>query len=362
MSSSSSRDFLQRVLPEIQSGGARNIVELAKAMHMPVETTRYKIKGMLKRGLSIHASVDYNKFGLTRYLAQFGLTEKTQSSDRKFFNALSEEAFLISSTKKLPTGEYACEFAFPRSLDSSFSRLRKMIRAFEEERLIKDARVYAISAQRMHTMQPEFFDLKHSRWQIDWNKVKREAGTREKSDWPEPKLLQFDDLDLMIVRELEQNALTRLSDIAHSLKTTLNNIFYHFHKHIVEGKFSDGYTVRWNGTAKQPAVMMQLLFNGLTVSEELSTRSCVARLPFLWTEALGIDSGLYSVQGAISMDNYLEVMDYLSNNLETAKKLEVNILDLRTRLSFPLPAHLYRRGAWEFDGEEVVQHLSRLRK
>ena len=359
MSSAPSRDFLQRAIPEIRTGGGRNIVELAKALHMPVETTRYKVKGMIKRGLSVHASVDYNKFGLTRYYAYFRLTEKAKPNEKKLFNTLADQAYLVSASRRLPNNDYFCEFAFPRSIDTSFSSIRKLLRELGDEGLLEDVRVSTVATQRIHMIQPEFFDLKHGDWKIDWGKLKKEP----KSDWAESKVAEFDELDLMIVRELESDALTRLSDIATSLKTTLNNIFYHFHKHIVEGKLVDEYIVRWNGTPKQSMMLVQLSFNNLSVSEERSARSCVGKLPFLWSEAVGPDSGLYAAMGMVAVEEYPGMLNYLASNLGNASsKLNVSVLDAKTRQVFPLPAHLYKDGSWEFSASDVVQQLTRARK
>ena len=326
---------------------------------MPVETTRYKVKGMLKRGLSVHASVDYNKFGLTRYYAYFRLSEKARPNEKRLFNTLADQAFLVSASRRLPNNDYLCEFAFPRSIDTSFSTLRKFLRELGEEGLLEDVRVSTVSSQKIHMIQPEFFDLKHGAWKIDWGKLRKEG----KTEWAESKVAEFDALDLMIVKELEVDALTRLSDIASSLKTTLNNIFYHFHKHIVEGKLVDEYIVRWNGTPKQSVMLVQLLFNDLSMSEERSARSCVSKLPFLWSESVGADSGLYAAQGMIGVEEYLGTLSYLAANLGVASsKLQVSVLDAKTRLTFPLPAHLYKDGSWKFNASDVVQQATRTRK
>ena len=359
LSSAPSRDFLQRAIPEIRTGGGRNIVELAKALHMPVETTRYKVKGMLKRGLSVHASVDYNKFGLTRYYAYFRLSEKARSNEKRLFNTLAEQAFLLSASKRLPNNDYACEFAFPRSIDTSFSTLRKFLRGLQDEGVLEDVNVNTVSSQKAHMIQPEFFDLKHGTWKIDWNKLRKET----KTEWQEPKVSEFDELDLMIVRELEFDALTRLSDIADSLKTTLNNIFYHFHKHIVEGKLVEEYIVRWNGTPKQSVMLLQLSFNELSLTEERTARSCVGKLPFLWSESVGHDTGLYVARGMIPVEQYLETISYLAANLGNASsKLDVSVLDPKSKLTFPLPAHLYKDGAWKFNVSDAIQQATKTRK
>jgi DNA-binding Lrp family transcriptional regulator len=106
-----SRDFLERIIPHVRTGGARNIVELAEALRIPVETTRYKVKGILRRGLKVHASVDCKKLGLANYEAYLDLTSRAQSSEKKLFQALGEYSFLTSYARELPDNSYACFFA-----------------------------------------------------------------------------------------------------------------------------------------------------------------------------------------------------------------------------------------------------------
>ena len=339
-------DFLVRIIPEVRTGGARNIVELAKALRLPVETTRYKVKGMLKRGLSVHASVDYNKFGLTNYEAYFMLRPKTMANEKKFFQSLSEHGYLTSYARRLPDNGYVCSFAVP--VGKSLSRL---IRGLTEEGLVQSSRVEPLSWKREHMIQPAFFQLKRGIWQIDWTKIKKETKTEEEKI--EPKIsVEFDELDLMIARALEQDALIKLSDIASSLKTTLNNVFYHFHKHILEGRLIEEFIIRWNGTPKQESVFVQFEFDRLGISEEKSAGSSLRKLPFLWSEGLSLDTGLYIGEAMIPTSQYLQTLQYLSETLGgSSEKLKVTFLDPKTRRQFPLPAHLFKEGEWKFDPE-----------
>jgi DNA-binding Lrp family transcriptional regulator len=361
-----SADFLERVIPEIRTGGARNIVELAKALHLPVETTRYKVKGMLKRGLSVHASVDYNKFDLVNHEAYFTLSPKAQANERRFFQALAEEAYLTSYAKRLPDSGCVCSFAIPAG-----ESLSRMMRGLVEEGLLESTRVEPLSQKRDHMIQASFFHLKRGSWKIDWSKVKRESPLKENdskkasassstSYFTSQKNsdVSFDDLDLMIARALEQNALIKLSDIASSLKTTLNNVFYHFHKHILEGSLIEEFVIRWNGSPKEESVFVQFEFDRLGISEEKTASSSLRRLPFLWSEAQSFDSGLYIGEAMIPTAQYMQTLQYLSETLgESSEKLKVTFLDPRTRHQFPLPAHLFKEGKWKFDPDDCAEHI-----
>jgi DNA-binding Lrp family transcriptional regulator len=357
-----STDFLEKVIPKVQAGGARNIVELARALHLPVETTRYKVKGMLKRGLTIHAGVDYNNFGLLNHEVYFMLRPKAQSNEKKFFQSLSEHAYLTSYARRLPDNGYVCSFAPP--IGKSLSRL---MRGLAEEGLVESPRVESLSWKKEYMIQPTFFQLKRGVWEIDWSKIKKEAASTTAKVAQERKgtqLVEFDELDLLIARSLEQDALIKLSDIASSLKTTLNNVFYHFHKHIIEGKLIEGFIIRWNGTPKQESVFVQFEFDGLSMSEEKSAASSLRSLPFLWSDALSLDSGLYIGEAMIPTAQYLQTLQYLSETLgSSSEKLRVTCLDPKTRNQFPLPAHLFEDGSWKFDPDTVVNLVaSKLRK
>jgi DNA-binding Lrp family transcriptional regulator len=358
-----SGDFLERVIPEIRTGGARNIVELARTLHLPVETTRYKVKGMLKRGLSFHASVDYAKFDLVNHETYFMLSPRAQANEKKFFQALADEGYLTSYAQRLPDKGYVCSFAIPKG-----KSLSRMVRGLAEEGLVNSARVEPLSFKRDHMIQASFFQLKRGTWKIDWNRVKRETPPPSSRETKQKRVstteASFDELDLAVARALEQNALVKLSDIANSLKTTLNNVFYHFHKHILGGGLIDEFLIRWNGSPKEESVFVQFEFNDLGISEEKEAASSLQKLPYLWSEAQSFDSGLYLGEAMIPTAQYLQTLLYLSETLGTSsQKLRVTFLDPKTRRQFPLPSHLFKEGEWKFDPDDCVSHVvSKLKK
>ncbi len=358
MSSAQTRDFLERIIPDVRSGGARNIVELAKALRMPVETTRYKVKGILKRGLSVHASVDYNKFGLSNHYTRFHLTQKSKENEKKFFQALSDSCYLTSFARNVITSEFSCTFAVPQSMGSS-SQIRRLLRGLSEEKLIESPKMSDVSWKKAHMVQPEFFNLKKGLWQVDWAKLKKESLPQTRVEEKEIPVGEFDDLDLMIARELEFDALARLSDIADSLKTTLNNIFYHFHKHITEGKLVEEFVIRWNGTSRHETMFVQFEFESLSYNEEKPVRSAMRKLPFLWSDASSKDTGYYVAEAMVPSSHYLETLNFLSGTLgETSRKLKVHLLDAKTRRQLPLPAQLFKESAWVFDPDSSIEQIN----
>ncbi|MGI0078988.1 MAG: hypothetical protein ACRECH_05135 [Nitrososphaerales archaeon] len=359
MSSAQSRDFLARIVPEVKSGGARNIVELAKSLRMPVETTRYKVKGILKRGLSVHASLDYTKFGLTNYYTRFYLTQRSREGEKRFFQGLADFCYLTSFARRVTTNEFACTFAVPHANGASSSLIHRLLRGLAEEKLIDSPKISGVTWKKAHMVQPEFFNLKKGVWEVDWSKLRKEPATQSRAEEKESREADYDDLDLMIARELEVDALSRLSDIANSLKTTLNNIFYHFHKHITEGKLFEEFVIRWNGTPKQETMFVQLEFENLSFSEEKISRATVRKLPFLWSDAFSRDTGYYVGEAIIPSSHYLETLNYVSGTLgETSRKLRVILLDPKTRQQIPLPAQLFREGAWLFDPDSCIEQIN----
>jgi len=360
-----SRDFLGRVAPVIRQGGARNIVELAKALKMPVETTRYKVKGMLKKGIGIHASIDYSRLGLTHYYAYLSLSEKARMNEKKFFGFLGEQAYLNSYARSLPSNEYACRFAVPTLGQKVSGSLRRMLRGLAEEKLVDRVELHEVTWEKAHMLQPEYFDLKRGIWRIDWSKIKKEALPKESAP-SRPSIHgdapKFDTVDLLIARELEVEALTRLSDIASSLRTTLNNVFYHFHNHVIAEGLVEEFVLRWDGASKQQkAMLVQIEFSNLSVAEEKVARGTMRKLPFLWSDALSIESGFYVAQTMMPQDSYLDTMNYLSGSLaDSAFKCKASVLDAKTRQDYPFPAHLFKDGTWSFDLEENIQQIAKL--
>ena len=364
MSTSQSKNFLERIVPQVRSGGGRNIVELAKGLHIPVETTRYRVKAMMKRGLRIYASVDYNKFDLTSYYAHLRLTTKGFDNEKKLFQVLADTSYLTAYSKSLPTNEFICSFAVPE-VRSTSSTVQRFVRALTEEGLVESSRIYKLSWTKSHMVQPEYFHLKRGTWQIDWAKLKKESPQpKEKSSPQETSGAEYDDLDVQIARELETNGLERLSGIAKKLKTTLNNVFYHFHKHIIAEKLIDGFVIGWFGSERQETLFAHMEFRNLSLDEERTARSGLRKLPFLLTDAASLDSGHYFGQAILPTSQYLGMLNYLSSTLgDATSKLRVSVSDTRARQWFHLPAHLYKNESWKFDPEDSASQVaSKIRK
>jgi DNA-binding Lrp family transcriptional regulator len=364
MSASKSKNFLDRIIPEVRSGGGRNIVEIARRLHIPVETTRYRVKAMMKRGLKIYASFDYNKFDLTSYYVHLKLTKQGLERERKLFQSLAESSYLISYLKKLPTNEFICSFAVPE-VRSSSSSMQRLVRALTEEGIVSYSRVYRLSWKKSETIQPEYFHLKKGVWQIDWEKLRKESSqSKEKSEPSETSPAEYDELDLHIARALEMDGLERLSSIAKRLKTTLNNVFYHFHKHMVGEKLIDEFVIGWFGNQKQETLLAHMELKNLSGNEEVKARSVFRKLPFLLTDGGSLDTGNYFGQAILPTSQYLGMLNYLSSTLgDVAGKLRISVSDSKAVQWFHLPAYLFKNGSWKFDPEvSASQVASKLKR
>ena len=104
--------------------------------------------------------------------------------------------------------------------------------------------------------------------------------------------------------------------------------------------------MRWDGTPKQQKTMLvQIEFSNLSVAEEKIVRGSMRKLPFLWSDALSIDSGFYVAQAMMSQDSYVDAMSYLSSSLgDSTLKSKVYVLDAKTRQDYPLPRSPFQRG------------------
>lgn len=353
----SQSNFLERIIPTVRTGGARNIVELASALRIPVETTRYKVKGMLKRGLGVYASVDYSKFGLVNTEGFLLVGRKARENEKKLFHALAESCYLSSVNKVLLGKGYTFSFVTPNP-----SNLQRLFRVLTEEEIILSSKLKVAPIKKSHMIQPAYFQLKRGVWSIDWGKIRKDTKLEEaQKTRAEP---HFDELDLKIAKTLEQDALVKLSDIAKSMKTTLNNIFYHFHKHILGEGIVDEFVIRWNGSSRQEHVFAEFVFEDLSMSEEKVARHTIRKLPFLWSDSQNRDTGFYVGKAMIPTSEYLETLSYLSNSLgDLSTKLKIELIEPKSREVFPLPTHLFKDKGWEFDAEKSASMVaSKLKK
>jgi DNA-binding Lrp family transcriptional regulator len=176
-----------------------------------------------------------------------------------------------------------------------------------------------------------------------------------------------DETDMLIIKELQKDALQHMVDIARKLKIRDKTLEYHHRTHIVRQNLIPKYRVRWMGdigkTLAHSSIMTRLTFRDLKRSEFRRVQSIVSKIPFLWVEDV-LSDGTYVATLSIPNEDFVETGSYLNSQLQyLGSKIEFGYIKVGEASNFTIPYEKFVDGEWRFDAErmesDITKELSR---
>ena len=355
----SSLDPTQRVVEAIMRVGPRNAALISRLTGVPTETVRYKIKRQLKElGFRIHAEVDYEKLGLTLHWANLDFTAKYDDLAAKILTALHEIGYLIYYGRIIPQGHYVALFALPRS---SGEKYHDFLKHLVDLGIIRWYSLEEVTFSRHLSMNPRHFNFDSGEWEVDWSKVDLEKPPLEERVFQEEAPL--DKTDLLLIEELQINALQHIVAIAKKVKIHPKTLRYHYHAHLEKHGLIARYVVRWmkdiEKTLSHSVMLTRLTIQGLNGTELLRTRAAVNKIPFLWAEEL-LKNGTYIATLCIPVEQAVSAFDYLHTKvLGSGRKIDIGYIKPWDACLFTVPSQMFKEG-WAFDADVLKSRFINL--
>src|SRR5256712_13933931 len=346
-------DLEAKIIKAIQKVGPKNVSLLSRLTGAHAETIRYKVKKQFGRlGFRIHADIDYTKLGLTLHWATLQFAPSHAASAVGIFKTLNEKGYLTYYAKVVPQGNYVALFTLPTGVTEEY-------RAFLNE--MKDVGILAslsfdeVLSSQHHVMNPKYFNFQSGKWEVDWSKVEGERPVPLEKERPrtEPTVDYF---DLLLIKELQIDALQHIVGIARKLKVHQKTLEYHYRTHVQKQKLIPTYYVRWmrniEKTLAHSVMVTRLTFKGLTTNEFLKAQSAISKIPFLWAEDL-LKDGTYLATLCIPVQETLTTFDYLSTQVPGLdERVQVGLVDQGDASLFTIPYNMFEKG-WKFDAERL---------
>lgn len=233
-----------KILEGLGTCGPRNIRFLAKSNYLPPTTVGFRIKKLIKEGyLSINANLDHSKLGLMKAVL---LTDPLPGIEERFYESIDSFGFWTYMTKCYGKfdGIYAI-FAFPA----------------EHKKELKDYLEKAVKLGVLNhyllfwitnpcEVPPNFlwFDFEERRWDFQWQRWIEEilSGSNklpENLRDPEMYPVTVDKTDLLILKELEKNAMVEFTKLGDITNLTPEGARYRYHKHILKQDLISDYSI-----------------------------------------------------------------------------------------------------------------------
>ena len=343
-------DLEARIITAIGKAGPRNVAQMSRMTGAHQAPLRYKIKKRFGRlGFRFHAEVDYAKLGLHLHWASLSFSKTYNSMAPQILRALNQVGYLAYFAKVVPQGDYAALFTLP---SNSAEQYGGFLTRLQEEGVLSTFTLDELLVRRHKTMDPAFFNFRSGRWEIEWAKV-AEAKPTPLSLNRKPTAEAFDYYDLLVIKELQKDALQHLTGIARKLKIHQKTLEYHYRTHVQKWKLVPSYRIRWaQDTTKRPihsTAITRLAFHNLGRQEFMAVQAAVSKIPFLWSEDL-LRNGTYIAMMYVPLVDMINVSSYINAAAPNlASKVEMGFINLAEASSFTVPYQMYQNDGWKFD-------------
>ena len=339
-----------RIISAIGSAGPRNIALISRMTGAPQETIRYKIKKRFSRlGFRFHAEVDHGKLGLSQHWSNLRFSRQYYNSASRLFETLNQVGYLTYYAKVLPQGHFVAIFSLPTERAEEFKGFLSFL---EKRRILDGSSLEEAVVSRHPHMNPRFFNFGTGRWEVDWNKVRSDPGTPLVPD-KERKSPVADSYDLLLIKELQKNALQHTVAIARSLKIDEKMLEYHNRVHVLGNRLVRSYIVRWTKDIEKRLIHSVLTtrftFKNLDHKEFEKVQRVVSKIPYLWAEDL-LRDGTYIATIHIPVTDQMSTFSYLSDEVsELDSKVEIGFLRPNESYLYTVPYEMFEDGEWKFD-------------
>jgi hypothetical protein len=331
---------------------------------MPSETARYTIKKRFPQfGLSIGMNVDLDRLGLERNFAVLEFTPNAPNDAHELLRKLSQVAFLTYRCHEALAPRYVAMFAVPVVHEEKF---RAFLNTLISQNILKSYKLERLEWIRYLALRSEYYNYRKGEWSIDWSRV---AESQESPPAPpltiEPAAHPRIDLtDLLIIKELELQAMGRLADMSKKLKINDSTVHWHYQKHV--SHLINSYFVHRPSVGAKPLkeiIGLIYEFDALSRGEMEAVRCLFNNFPFTWNEG-GRKDGYYRTELTIPVEHLAHSFRYLTAELgKHLTRWTTYTLDMTTSTWYTIPYQNFdKKKGWLFDEERALESIRELWK
>jgi DNA-binding Lrp family transcriptional regulator len=349
-----------RIIEAVQRVGPQNISLIAKLADLPVETVRYKLKREFKHlGFRIHSEVDHSKLGLSLHVAELRFEQEYRDVAGRLLASLHEIGYLLYYGNMLPEGHYFTVLALPERSTTAYPAFLEQLK---RKKVLKDFSMHRVLHHNHRSINPTFFNFRSGKWELDWSKVRQEIPILVSTPTG-GKTTRFDQLDLLLVKELQIDSLQHMVNIARKIGIHPKTLGYHYRSHLRDSGIITAFTVRWtkdiDSTLAHSVMVTKLSVQGYEKNNLTRIRLAVNRIPFVWAEYVLEKAGYVSFL-CIPVEEALQAFDYLNRELSVlSERIELEFIRIADSCLFTIPYHMYQ-DEWTFDFDKLKSDFGRI--
>jgi len=354
-----------RIIEGLGKYGPRNVTEVAKRLGIPRGTMFFRIKRMSSFFyLRMVTNVYHTSLGLKKGVV---IAKATPGNEELLFNCMKANPFYIYMSRCYGMVEGCLGiYTIPKEQCTKFEQF---IQEIKNLGVAQNVELFWSTCFHTVNRTTKWFDDASEKWAFPWDEWVEEVRTQEKDlpytlvdpdDFP----VKADETDLFILKELEKNATIDWIDIAKKLKTTLQNIHYHYKTHVFKKGLLEAFQVAILPFDRDVSDMFWFIFR-FDDHEKLAkfARSLLDK-PFVYIVGKilsqnAIISQVYLPRlefrnfvdslSKLAREGYLQSYDYVIQDLNPEKWSRMTI-----------PYEHFKDGSWVYEHDKQIRILKDL--
>jgi len=354
-----------KILEGLAENGPRNITRLAKQLGISRGTVIFRIKRMSTSFyLRLVTNLYHTNLGMKKVVVY---AKAKPGQEDLLLDCMKINKFYIYLSRCFGTFEGCIGiYVIPIKYTTEFESFIKELRSLEVAENIS-----LLWSTCFHTVNRTtvWFDSSCEVWIFPWDEwleeIFSEAGELPYTlRDPESFTLKADKTDLLILKEMEKDATITLAEIARKLGTTLQNIRYHYERHIIQNRLIEDFqiailpferstsdlfffTFRFNEEEKMCKFAQSLLDKPFIfiIGKVLGKNAIVTQVYLPRIEFRNFVDALSKLARA----NFIESYDYVFQDLRPGRWIRETI-----------PYQLFKGGSWIYRHEEHIENLHKL--
>lgn len=325
-------------LAEAVSKHGFKYTRLAEETGLPISTCRYiLLKVFPSLGLLVQANVDFGRLGLKRVLAILSFTERGEGFATFLLDHLARTGYLTYFTRLLPSRRYLTIFGIP---PSELTRFNSYLNLLRKDGVLENYRVTPLWNLIRLKFKGRYYDAGARAWKIPWDELKpgnSELPPREYAEKP----ASIDFIDLKILEELQQNALTKMNTMARNLGLSRVTISAHLHQHVLGYRLLTGFSVFWFpiNDVRESLILLTTQIQAKSSEEMEKIYSVIDSIPYSLATALSEDLKelfTFYVVPALDLQNMIL---YMSKHIP--QPLSIHFNDPDNIRNYTLPIEMF---------------------
>lgn len=353
-----------KILEGLSLLGPRNLTLISEHLGMPTTTVRYRVRRMISESiLSLHLNPYHTFLGLKKAVV---FIEAVPGHEEDLLDYLRVNDFWLFLCRIYGPYE-GCGgiWTIPRDDTRSFEAY---LGSLQDMGVARTVEVNWSTCFEGIPVRSRWFSIEDDAWRFNWDEWIKEVETIEgelpitlvePNDWP----LKADYTDLLLIKELEKDGGTTLTDISKALDISLEKVKYHFREHVSKRGLIEGYQV---SIYPYPFPVSEILFFKFEFDSYDKMRRFALSIhdkpfPRFIGKVLGEDALVSQIY--IPKWEFRRFIRSLSTliKMDILKGYHYVIQDMFQTWRQTIPYDHFKNGGWDYDDWNQREELKRIR-